>query len=90
MSDDKKIIFWALPPSSNSAVTRCFMDVNNIEYEEKNAWGVTRTPEFIAKFPNNTAPSIEHGEVYVTETLTILRYLSRVYPQAKKYYPYLD
>ena len=95
MSEEGKVIFWSLPPSANSSVIRCFMNVNNIEYEEKNAWGQTRTPEFIAKFPNNTAPSIEHHvngeEIYVTETLTIMRYLARVYPEtAGKYYDVSD
>jgi glutathione S-transferase len=85
---DAKITYWALPPSANSATVRSFMAVSGIAFEEENAWGKTRTPEYIAKFPNNCAPAIEHGDACVTESATILRYLTRVFPdQAGKYYP---
>jgi glutathione S-transferase len=91
MSSSDKIKFWSLPPSSNSAVVRSFMAVTGIDFEEENAWGQTRTPEYIAKFPNNCAPAIEHGDVNLTESATILRYLARSFPdQAGKYYPFDD
>ncbi|KAG7337492.1 glutathione S-transferase, N-terminal domain containing protein [Nitzschia inconspicua] len=91
-SDDTVTIkLWSLPPSSNSGVIRSFLAVTGIPFEEDNAWGKTRTPEYIAKFPNHCAPAIEHGDVSVTETATILRYLARAFPdKAGKYYPYDD
>jgi len=56
--------------------------------QEENAWGKTRTPEYIAKFPTNLAPSIEHGSVYVTEGGAILRYLACAFPdKAGSAYP---
>jgi glutathione S-transferase len=83
---DNEVIFWALAVSANSAVIRSFMNVCGIAYKEENGWGVTRTPEFIAKFPNNACPAIEHGDAHVTESLTILRYLARTFDSAKQYY----
>jgi glutathione S-transferase len=89
--DNNKIKFWSLPISSNSATVRSFMALTGIDFEEENAWGKTRTPEYIAKFPNNCAPAIEHGDVMVTESATILRYLTKAFPdQAGQYYPSED
>ena len=84
----EEIVFWALPPSSNSGVIRTFLNAAGISYKEVNGWGETRTPEFIAKFPNNCCPGIEHGDVSVCETVAIMRYLCKVMPEkAGKFYP---
>jgi glutathione S-transferase len=89
MSDgNNKIKFWGLPISSNSAVVRSFLLTTGIDFEEVNAWGHTRTPEYVAKFPNNCAPAIEHGDVCLAESASILRYLARAFPdKAGRYYP---
>jgi len=72
----------------NSAVIRSFLKVTQIPFKEENAWGKTRTPQYIAKFPTNLAPAIEHGSVCVAENNAILRYLCRAMPdKAGKYYP---
>jgi glutathione S-transferase len=87
-SNTEKIKYWSIPPSSNSSTVRSLMAVAGIDFDEVNAWGHTRTPEYIAKFPNNCAPAIEHGDVTLTESATILRYLTKAFPdQAGKYYP---
>ncbi|CAB9500387.1 glutathione Stransferase [Seminavis robusta] len=87
MSEDK-VILWTLPPSSNSAVIRTFLLAAEIPFEEKNAWGQTRTPEYIAKFPNNCAPAVEHGDFSVCETAASMRYLAKAFPdKAGKFYP---
>lgn len=80
MSDDK-VILNVLPPSSNSGVLRCFLLASEIPFEEKNVWGATRTPEYIAKFPNNCAPSIEHGDFTLSETTACMRYLCKAMPE---------
>ena len=86
MADE--IVFHALPPSANSGVIRAFLNASGIPYKELNCWGQTRTPEFIAKFPNNCAPAIEHGSVTVSESIAIMRYLCKVFPdKAGKFYP---
>jgi glutathione S-transferase len=80
--------FHAMPPSANSACTRCVLACAGIEHEEVNAYGQTRTPEYIAKFPTNLAPAIEHGDVYVSETNAVARYLCNAFPEkAGKFYP---
>lgn len=85
MSD--KVILYALPPSSNSAVIRTFLLAAEIPFDEENAWGKTRTPEFIAKFPNNCCPGVEHGDYTVGENSAILRYLCKAFPdKAGKFY----
>lgn len=65
------VTFHALPPSANSACTRCVLKCAGIEHEEVNAYGQTRTPEYIAKFITNLAPAIEHDGACVSETNAI-------------------
>ena len=82
------IILHALPPSANSACVRTFLAASDLEFEEQNCYGKTRSEEYIAKFPTNLAPAIEDGQVYVSETLAIMRYLAKVYPdKAGKFIP---
>ena len=82
------VTFHALPPSDNSACTRCVLKCAGIEHEEVNAYGQTRTPEYLAKFPTNLAPAIEHDGAYVSETNAIARYLCTAFPEkAGKFYP---
>lgn len=84
MSD--KVILHALPPSANSAVVRTFLLAAEIPFEEKNCWGATRTPEFVAKFPNNCAPAIEVGDFTLCEGAACLRYLAQTNEKAAKFY----
>ena len=48
-------------------MVRSFLEVTGIPFKEENAWGKTRTAEYIAKFPTNLAPAIEHGSVCLAE-----------------------
>ena len=82
------VTFHGLPPSANSACTRCVLACGGIAHEEVNAYGKTRTPEYLAKFPTNLAPAIEHDGACVSETNAIARYLCAAVPdQAGKFYP---
>lgn len=82
------VTFHGLPPSANSACTRCVLACGGIAHEEVNAYGKTRTPEYLAKFPTNLAPAIEHDGACVSETNAIARYLCAAFPdQAGKFYP---
>ena len=84
---DQKITLHVLPPSSNSGVIRTFLLAADIPFDETNAWGQTRTPEYIAKFPNNCCPAIEHGDFTLAENGAILRYLCKAFPdKAGKFY----
>ena len=62
-----EIILWAIEISGNSSAIRSFLRVSGIPYKEVNAWGKTRTDEYISKFPTNLAPAIEHGSVCLSE-----------------------
>ena len=49
-----------LPPSVNNLTARVFMRASGLDFEESNAWGQTRSPEFMAKVPSgaqSTAPT---------------------------------
>ena len=82
------VTFHGLPPSANSSCTRCVLKCGGIDFEEVNAYGQTRTPEYLAKFPTNLAPAIEHDGACVSETNAIARYLCGAFPdKAGKFYP---
>jgi len=83
-----EIILWAIEISGNSSAIRSFLRVTGIPYKEVNAWGKTRTEEYISKFPTNLAPAIEHGSICLSENAAMMRYLCRAFPQkAGIYYP---
>ena len=82
------VTFHALPPSANSSCVRCVLKCGGIAHDEVNAYGQTRTPEYLAKFPTNLAPAIEHDGACVSETNAINRYLCAAFPsEAGKFYP---
>ena len=60
------VTFHALPPSANSSCVRCVLECGGIAHDEVNAYGQTRTPEYLAKFPTNLAPAIEHDGACVS------------------------
>ena len=81
------VTFHALPPSANSACSRCVLKCAGIDFEEVNAYGQTRTPEYLAKFATNLAPALEHDGCCVSETNAIARYLCAAFPdKAGKFY----
>jgi glutathione S-transferase len=51
-----------LPPSVNNLAVRVFLRVADLPFAEENAWGKTRTPEFMAKIPAHLTPAIEHKD----------------------------
>ncbi len=42
--------------------------------------GETKTPEYLAINPRHKVPAMTHGEVILTESVTIMSYLSEVFP----------
>ena len=48
-----------LPPSVNNLSVRVFLRAANLDHKEENAWGKTRSPEFLAKIPAHLTPAIE-------------------------------
>lgn len=68
-----------LPPSVNNLSVRVFLRAAGLPYSEENAWGKTRSPEFLAKIPAHLTPAIEHKEHprgAMWESCAIMMYLS--------------
>jgi glutathione S-transferase len=68
-----------LPPSVNNLAVRVFLRAANLPFQEENAWGKTRSPEFLAKIPAHLTPAIEHKDHprgAMWESCAIMMYLS--------------
>jgi glutathione S-transferase len=83
------ITLHVLKPSVNNLTARIFVRAAGLDYEEVDAWGKTREPEFLAKNPAHLTPMIEeHGLPRGTlwESCAIMQYLcnehglSELYP----------
>jgi glutathione S-transferase len=79
-----------LKPSVNNMTVRVFLRAAKLDFKEDDAWGKTRTPEFLAKNPAHMTPMIEakglpKGALW--ESCAIMQYLcnkhdlSRFYPK---------
>jgi len=80
-----------LKPSVNNMTVRVFLRAAKLDFKEDDAWGKTRSPEFLAKNPAHLTPMIEakglpKGTLW--ESCAIMQYLcnkhdlSRFYPKA--------
>jgi len=68
-----------LPPSVNNLTVRVFLRAAGLPFEEANAWGKTRSPEFMAKIPAHLTPAIEaedHPRGAMWESCAIMMYLA--------------
>ncbi len=68
-----------LPPSVNNLCVRVFLRAANLPHEEENAWGKTRTPEYMEKIPAHLTPAIEHADHprgAMWESCAIMMYLA--------------
>lgn len=68
-----------LPPSVNNLAVRVFLRAADLPFAEENAWGKTRTPEFMAKIPAHLTPAIEHKDHprgAMWESCAIMMYLA--------------
>jgi glutathione S-transferase len=68
-----------LGPSVNNLSVRVFLRAAGLPFEEVNAWGATRTPEYMAKIPSSLTPAIESPELprgALWESCAIMMYLS--------------
>lgn len=68
-----------LPPSVNNLTVRVFLRAAGLPFNEENAWGKTRSPEFMAKIPSHLTPAIEHQEHprgAMWESCAIMMYLA--------------
>jgi glutathione S-transferase len=68
-----------LPPSVNNLTVRVFLRAAGLQFTEENAWGKTRTPEFMKKIPAHLTPAIEsaeHPRGAMWESCAIMMYLA--------------
>ncbi len=68
-----------LPPSVNNLCVRVFLRAAGLPYSEENAWGKTRTPEYMEKIPAHLTPAIEvsdHPRGAMWESCAIMMYLA--------------
>jgi len=90
-SQNYDVILWAMKPSANSSVVRAFLGLSDLTVKEEEAYGTTRTPEYISKFPTNLSPAIECQGKNISECVAILKFLCRTYPDKYgKFYPEED
>jgi glutathione S-transferase len=77
-----------LPPSVNNLTVRVFVRAANLPHTEENAWGKTRSPEYLAKVPAHLTPAIEvadHPRGAMWESCAIMMYLSNKHALEKLY-----
>ena len=70
---------YMLPPSVNNLAVRVFLRASGLPFTEENAWGKTRSPEFLAKFPAHFTPAIEsadHPRGAMWESCAIMMFLA--------------
>jgi len=77
-----------LPPSVNNLTVRVFLRAADLPHAEENAWGKTRSPEFLAKVPAHLTPAIEtkdHPRGAMWESCAIMMYLANKHKLEKLY-----
>lgn len=78
-----------LPPSVNNLSVRVFLRAADLPFNEENAWGKTRTPEYMAKIPAHLTPAIEHKDHprgAMWESCAIMMYLCNKH-HLESFYP---
>lgn len=80
-----------LKPSVNNMAVRVFMRAANLDHTEDDAWGKTRSPEFLDKNPAHLTPMLETEDLpkgCIFESCAIMQYLcnkhdiAALYPKA--------
>src|SRR5918999_2604004 len=67
-----------LTPSVNNLAARIFVRAAGLDFEERDVWGKTTTPEFLAKYPAHLTPMLEEEGLprgSLGESCAIMAYL---------------
>jgi len=67
-----------LQPSVNNLTARIFLRAAGLDFEERNVWGKTREPDFLAKDPAHLTPMLEEEGLprgTLWESCAIMAYL---------------
>lgn len=78
-----------LKPSVNSMTVRVFVRAAGLDFTEVDAWGHTRSPEFLAKCPAHLTPMLEADGLpkgALWESCAIMQYLANRHG-LEKFYP---
>ncbi|MDX8445547.1 glutathione S-transferase family protein [Mesorhizobium captivum] len=78
-----------LRPSVNNMTVRVFTRAAGLDHSETDAWGLTRTPEFLARNPAHLTPMIEDKGLprgVLWESCAIMQYLANKHG-LDKFYP---
>ena len=78
-----------LTPSVNNLTARVFMRAAGLDFEEKDVWGQTTGPEYMAKYPAHLTPTIEEEGLprgALGESCAIMAYLSNKHG-LEQFYP---
>ncbi|RUW46019.1 glutathione S-transferase family protein [Mesorhizobium sp. M1A.F.Ca.ET.072.01.1.1] len=78
-----------LRPSVNNMTVRVFTRAAGLDHAETDAWGLTRTPEFLARNPAHLTPMIEDKGLprgVLWESCAIMQYLANKHG-LDKFYP---
>lgn len=79
----KIMVFWGSgsPPAWRVLLA---LELKRLSYESRLlefSKGDTKTPDYLALNPRGKVPTLRHGDVTVRESLAILAYLERAFPQ---------
>jgi glutathione S-transferase len=78
-----------LKPSVNNLAVRVFTRAAGLDFDEADAWGTTRSPEYLARNPAHLTPMIEEKGLprgVLWESCAIMQYLSNKHG-LEKFYP---
>ena len=78
-----------LKPSVNNLSARIFVRAAGLDFEEKDVWGVSTGPDYVAKYPPHLTPSIEAAGLprgILGESCAIMQYLCNVHG-LDRFYP---
>ncbi|TIT50528.1 MAG: glutathione S-transferase family protein, partial [Mesorhizobium sp.] len=78
-----------LKPSVNNMTVRVFARAAGLDHAETDAWGLTRSPEYMARNPAHLTPMIEDKGLprgVLWESCAIMQYLSNKHG-LEKFYP---
>ncbi len=78
-----------LKPSVNNLTARVFVRAAGLDFEERDVWGATTGPEYLAKYPAHLTPTIEADGLprgSLGESCAIMAYLCNVHG-LDRFYP---
>eukprot|EP01062_Namystynia_karyoxenos_P069410 TRINITY_DN64911_c0_g1_i1.p2 TRINITY_DN64911_c0_g1~~TRINITY_DN64911_c0_g1_i1.p2 ORF type:complete len:283 (+),score=95.61 TRINITY_DN64911_c0_g1_i1:89-850(+) len=79
-----------LPISPNQIPIMALLQEMGIAYDDVKCdlmQGDHLKPEFIARNPMHCIPSLEHGDLFMWESCSVMRYICNIWPGGQRWYP---